>query len=356
MAGAEIEFRSVGKTYGDFVALNDFSLTVRAGEFMTLLGPSGSGKTTALNLLAGFTEPTSGSILIDGADISRLPTEKRNIGMVFQNYSLFPHRNLLANVGFPLEMRGVPRAEIRKRSLAALDMVRMAEFAHRMPHEISGGQKQRAAFARALVFNPRVLLMDEPLGALDLKLREALQVEIKQYQREINCSVLFVTHDQGEALTLSDRLAVMDRGHILQIGTPRELYDQPGSHFVARFIGNNNLMRIEALANGRARIQGLGEVAARPKMAVGAHVALRPELLSFADRADDRRPLVAGPEVTVTDLVFFGNGIRYELQAPDGHGLTMLLARRPDETPAAVGSRLRVSFAEDELICLADGS
>ena len=349
MAGAEIEFRSVGKTYGDFVALSDFSLKIEAGEFMTLLGPSGSGKTTALNLLAGFDEPSSGEILIDGASISRVPTEKRNIGMVFQNYSLFPHRNLLANVGFPLEMRGVPRAEIRKRAMQALDMVRLGEFTHRMPHEISGGQKQRAAFARALVFNPRVLLMDEPLGALDLKLREALQTEIKQYQREINCSVLFVTHDQGEALTLSDRLAVMDRGHILQIGTPSALYDRPGSLFVAQFIGNNNLMRIEAVAAGRARLQGIGEVGLRPGMTPGHYVALRPELLALAAAPG----LVPGPEVTVTDAVFFGNSVRYSLRAPDGFGMEMVETRRPGDSPHAKGSRHTLFFNDGELVNLA---
>jgi putative spermidine/putrescine transport system ATP-binding protein len=319
---------------------------------MTLLGPSGSGKTTALNLLAGFSDPTSGEVLIDGAEISRVPTEKRNIGMVFQNYSLFPHRNILGNVGFPLEMRGVSRSEIRRRSMEALEMVRLAEFAHRMPHEISGGQKQRAAFARALVFNPRVLLMDEPLGALDLKLREALQLEIKQYQREINCSVLFVTHDQGEALTLSDRLAVMNEGHILQIGTPRELYDRPGSHFVAQFIGNNNLMRVEAAAGDRARLQGLGEVGLKPGMRAGDYAALRPELLSFADGSAGGRRKMAGPEVEVIDAVFFGNSVRYALRAPDGYELAMVQTRRPDEAPLATGNRQSIFFDDQELVCM----
>jgi putative spermidine/putrescine transport system ATP-binding protein len=212
--GSSIEFRSVRKTYGSFVALEDFSMTVAPGEFMTLLGPSGSGKTTALNCLAGFIDIGDGDILIDGVSIARVPTEKRGIGMVFQNYSLFPHRSVMGNVAFPLEMRGMARDEVRRRSLAALEMVRLDGLADRMPHELSGGQKQRVAFARAVVFEPSVLLMDEPLGALDLKLRETLQLEIKQYQRQIGCTVIYVTHDQGEALTLSDRLAVMDKGVI----------------------------------------------------------------------------------------------------------------------------------------------
>lgn len=343
--GAAIEFREVRKTYGAFVALEGFSMSVAPGEFMTLLGPSGSGKTTALNGLAGFADISSGDILIDGVSIARVPTEKRNIGMVFQNYSLFPHRNVLGNIGFPLEMRGVPKAEIRKRSMRALEMVRLSGLAERMPHELSGGQKQRVAFARAIVFEPRVLLMDEPLGALDLKLREAMQLEIKQFQREIGCTVIYVTHDQGEALTLSDRLAVMDKGLIRQLGTPKDLYDRPNSRFVAEFIGSNNILPITGAAAGGAQVKGLGVVrfggATQP---AGGYIAIRPEYI--------RRSAGGGFAVTVRQAVFFGDTVRYVVEAPEGATLTFVEARTAGAETLEPTEQIHVRLDERGLIHL----
>jgi putative spermidine/putrescine transport system ATP-binding protein len=344
--GAPLSFRNVRKTYGDFVALEDFCLEVGAGEFMTLLGPSGSGKTTALNALAGFIGIDRGDILIGGTSIARVPTEKRNIGMVFQNYSLFPHRNVLANVAFPLEMRGVKRDEARRRSLKALEMVRLGNLTERMPHELSGGQKQRVAFARAVVFEPRVLLMDEPLGALDLKLRETLQLEIKEYQRQIGCTVIYVTHDQGEALTLSDRLAVMDKGKVLQVGAPEELYDRPASRFVAEFIGSNNVLKVLSVNGGTAVVEALGRVPAGNGMAAGGYVSIRPELL--------RREAAGKASATarVAETVFFGNSVRYVLKTDDGKDVTVIEARRPGGEVAPLGAEFGLSLETRDLVFL----
>lgn len=344
--GAPIAFRNVRKTYGGFVALEDFSMEVGAGEFMTLLGPSGSGKTTALNALAGFLDFDRGDILIDGTSIARLPTEKRNIGMVFQSYSLFPHRNVISNVAFPLEMRGVKREEARRRSLKALEMVRLGNLAERMPHELSGGQKQRVAFARAVVFEPRVLLMDEPLGALDLKLRETLQLEIKEYQRQIGCTVIYVTHDQGEALTLSDRLAVMDKGKILQVGTPEDLYDRPQSRFVAEFIGSNNVFKVLGVEGGKARIEGLGTVESCGRIVPGGHVAIRPELLRRQDGGE------ATTTARVAEAVFFGNSVRYVLRAADGKEIVFVEARRPGGDVVPIGAEYGLSLDAKDLVFL----
>lgn len=343
--GAAIQFRQVHKAYGSFVALESFSMDVAAGEFMTLLGPSGSGKTTALNSLAGFNTITHGDILIDGMSIARLPTEKRNIGMVFQNYSLFPHRTVLGNVAFPLEMRGVPKGEIRQRAAKALEMVRLDGLADRMPHELSGGQKQRVAFARAVVFEPRVLLMDEPLGALDLKLREAMQMEIKQYQREIGCTVIYVTHDQGEALTLSDRVAVMDRGEIQQLGTPEDLYDRPSSRFVAEFIGANNILKISGSTLDGANVDGIGAVRfpgqAQPS---DGFLAIRPENIF-------RKP-DGGYPATVRETIFFGDVVRYLVEARNGATLSLVEARTGGKSILGAGSEVKIGFEEKGLVHL----
>ena len=343
--GSSIEFRSVRKTYGSFVALEDFSMTVAPGEFMTLLGPSGSGKTTALNCLAGFIDIGEGDILIDGVSIARVPTEKRGIGMVFQNYSLFPHRSVMGNVAFPLEMRGMARDEVRRRSLAALEMVRLDGLADRMPHELSGGQKQRVAFARAVVFEPSVLLMDEPLGALDLKLRETLQLEIKQYQRQIGCTVIYVTHDQGEALTLSDRLAVMDKGVIQQLGTPQELYDQPASRFVASFIGSNNILKVFRSEGSTVSIEGLGaiEMTGREPPSRG-YVALRPEHI--------RRTPNGRAAATLEQAVFFGNAVRYVLRGADEKEISFTEPRSGAVDVPATGTEVRFDFDDSSLTYL----
>jgi putative spermidine/putrescine transport system ATP-binding protein len=241
--GAALSIEGVSKRYGDHVAVRGVSLAIPAGEFLTLLGPSGSGKTTTLNMIAGFVQPDAGELSIDGASITRLPPHKRNIGMVFQNYALFPHMTVYENVAFPLKQRRVSKPEVRRQVGDALELARMITFAGRYPRQLSGGQQQRVALARALVFRPGVLLMDEPLGALDKKLREALQIEIKRIHRELGSTFVYVTHDQQEALAMSDRIAIFNDGRIVQVADPTGLYERPTSEFVADFIGESNLFR-----------------------------------------------------------------------------------------------------------------
>ncbi len=248
-AGGRIEFRNVQKLYGDMAAVEKFNAVIEPGSFVTLLGASGSGKTTLLNMLAGFIEPTDGDILLDGCSIVSMKPEARNIGMVFQNYSLFPHMNVQQNVGFPLRMRKIPKSEADQKVMKALEAVQLSSFAQRMPRELSGGQQQRVAVARAISFGPRVLLMDEPLGALDLKLRESLQYEIKRIQRETGSTVVYVTHDQSEAMSMSDEIIILSGGRLVQRGTPRKIYDEPVDGFVASFVGHCNKSRVSVREN-----------------------------------------------------------------------------------------------------------
>lgn len=238
-----VQFADVEKTYdGSTLVVKRLNLDVVDGEFLTLLGPSGSGKTTTLMMLAGFEAPTAGSILLNGRPIERLPPHKRDIGVVFQSYALFPHMTIAENIYFPLRMRSIPRTEAKTRIDRALDMVRMRGYGDRRPSQLSGGQQQRIALARALVFEPGLVLMDEPLGALDKQLREHMQLEIKQLHSDLGISVVYVTHDQGEALTMSDRIAVFNDGIVQQLGDPEAIYNQPETPFVAQFIGDNNII------------------------------------------------------------------------------------------------------------------
>jgi len=257
-AEAIVRFVGIGKTYDGVVrVVDELHLDVERGEFLTLLGPSGSGKTTTLMLLAGFETPTAGEILLEGKPLSRVPPYQRNIGMVFQNYALFPHMTVAENIGFPLSVRGVPAAEIAKRVERALGMVQLSGFGARRPAQLSGGQQQRVAVARALVFEPKLILMDEPLGALDKQLREQMQLEIRQLHQRLGVTMVYVTHDQSEALTMSDRIAVFHRGRIQQLDTPEQMYEYPRNAFVARFIGENNRLegRLEAVADRRCTIR-----------------------------------------------------------------------------------------------------
>ena len=240
--GARLDLRGLTKHYGAVVAVDSVDLIVEAGEFITLLGPSGSGKTTIMLMIAGFIEPTAGQIVVDDIDIAGVAPERRNIGMVFQNYALFPHMTVFDNIAFPLKMRRWPKTHIADAVRDALGIVRLEGFAERYPRQLSGGQQQRVALARALVYRPPALLMDEPLGALDKKLREELQIEIKHIQSQLGLTVIYVTHDQSEALTMSDRIAVMDHGHILQLGPPETLYRLPSTPFVADFLGDSNFL------------------------------------------------------------------------------------------------------------------
>jgi putative spermidine/putrescine transport system ATP-binding protein len=329
---ALVNFIGVEKSYdGRSLAVRDLTLDVGRGEFLTLLGPSGSGKTTTLNMLAGFERPTRGEILLDGRSVERLPPYERNIGMVFQNYALFPHMTVGENVAFPLSVRRMSRAEITERVQRALAMVRLEAFAERRPTQLSGGQQQRIALARALVFEPSLVLMDEPLGALDKKLREQLQIEIKLLHERLGLTVVYVTHDQSEALTMSDRIAVFHDGRIVQQGTPDALYTQPCDAFVAGFIGENNILSgsVAESANGRVRVSLAGgpDVMATAVGALdrGAQVliAVRPEAVRVsADPAGGDNACRA----VVTSQIYFGDHQRLLTEIGTGHRVTVKVA------------------------------
>jgi putative spermidine/putrescine transport system ATP-binding protein len=320
--------RGLEKHFGDVAAVNGVDLDVRQGEFITLLGPSGSGKTTTLRMIAGFTVQTAGTIEIDGNDVSRIPPHKRDVGMVFQNYALFPHMTSGENISFPLQMRKLPKAEIKRRVDDALRLVKLDAYASRYPRQMSGGQQQRIALARAVVFEPALLLMDEPLGALDKKLREALQLEIMHISRQLGATVIYVTHDQEEALVMSDRIAIFHDGKIEQLGSGEDLYERPVSLFVADFIGESNILhgRYEASSGGgwvtghRGRWQVSEAAGARAGLADGAAAALvvRPERLRIIARTGDAPAGVNTVDATITDVLYLGSMRKYELKLPNG--------------------------------------
>jgi putative spermidine/putrescine transport system ATP-binding protein len=345
---AFIRFDRVSKAFGTAQVVDALDLCVARGEFISLLGPSGSGKTTLLMMLAGFETPTGGAIHVDGKRVERLPPYRREMGVVFQSYALFPHMTIAENVGFPLKMRGLGRAEREAKVLRALDLVRLGHLKDRKPAQLSGGQQQRVALSRALVYEPKVVLMDEPLSALDKQLREHMQLEIRELHRTLGLTVIFVTHDQGEALTMSDRVAVLNRGKIEQFDTPSRLYDRPRTRFVAEFIGETNLLDGELLsqADGIARIAlaGGGEIAcmAGADRAPGEAVlvSVRPEMLHLDAQAGAPNAL----PVTVEDEVYHGDHVRLHL----GHNGRRLVARagRRDAVPP-VGARAFASFSPD---------
>jgi putative spermidine/putrescine transport system ATP-binding protein len=340
---ALVQFIGVEKSYdGRSLAVRDLTLDVGQGEFLTLLGPSGSGKTTTLNMLAGFERPTRGEILLAGRPVDRLPPYERNIGMVFQAYALFPHMTVGENVAFPLSVRRTPRAEIAGRVKRALTMVRLEKFADRRPAQLSGGQQQRVALARALVFEPSLVLMDEPLGALDKKLREQLQIEIKLLHERLGLTVVYVTHDQSEALTMSDRIAIFHDGELVQQGTPDVLYSQPRDAFVAGFIGENNILsgRVAAITNGHVRVTVTGGpdimATAVGPLDRGADVlvAVRPEAVRVS--AD----LPVGDNAcsaVVTSQIYLGDHQRLLTEIGNGHRVTVKV---PVGIDAAVGASI----------------
>jgi putative spermidine/putrescine transport system ATP-binding protein len=333
-----VEFIDVEKMYGHFCAVRQLNLSIGRGEFLTFLGPSGSGKTTTLNMLAGFERPSQGVIMLDGKSVDRLPPYERNIGMVFQNYALFPHMTVADNVAFPLSVRKTPKADIGPRVTRALEMVRLEQFKHRKPAQLSGGQQQRVALARALVFQPTLVLMDEPLGALDKKLREHMQIELKQIHEMLGVTIVYVTHDQSEALTMSDRVAVFDKGAIVQIGTPVGLYNEPATPFVAGFIGENNALdgiveRVDddqclvALPNGlKATALAIGKI--HPGAPV--HLTVRPERigLSGAGGQSDNRL-----QATIDGRIYHGDHQRLLARLANGQVLTVKIG--PESTTAA---------------------
>jgi putative spermidine/putrescine transport system ATP-binding protein len=322
--GARLQLIDLTKVYDQAVIAADrVSINIEPGEFITLLGPSGSGKTTTLMMIAGFVIPTSGQVLVEGQDIAFRPPHKRNVGMVFQNYALFPHMTVADNVGFPLKMRRWSRGDIDRAVSEALRLVRLPEHGDRYPRQLSGGQQQRIALARALVFRPPVLLMDEPLGALDKKLREEMQLEIKHIQQETNITTVYVTHDQGEALTMSDRIAVMQDGWIEQIGSPTELYERPINKFVADFIGESNFIAGTLVSdNGRPMLKTDNDwqipLAAHDGRAHGSpiEVALRPERAAIGEGRGEIQ--VKG---TVEEIIYFGETTKSRVRLAHGEEL-----------------------------------
>lgn len=333
--GETISIQGLSKRFGAVVGVDCLDLRVGAGEFLSLLGPSGSGKTTLLMMLAGFEMPSSGSITLGGRDLTRVPPNKRGIGMVFQRYALFPHMSVAQNVAFPLKMRGVNKSEIASLVSQALARVRLHDYGARMPAQLSGGQQQRVAVARALVFQPPVLLMDEPLGALDKKLREELQIEIKSLHASLGVTIIYVTHDQEEALTMSDRIAVMNQGRIQQLGSPVSLYHEPNSSFVAEFIGKTNFLNgvVSSISDGRIEVAVSGQMITIHRSQIGrwddvavgrpVRIAARPESLTPVEAADGA---VAGEvEASIflgshrTLIVRMEDGTQLQVQVPSSH-------------------------------------
>jgi putative spermidine/putrescine transport system ATP-binding protein len=329
---ADVQLIGVRKTYGEVVAVEGVDIEVREGEFFTMLGPSGSGKTTCLRIIAGFERPDSGRVELAGKDVTGLPPNERDVNTVFQDYALFPHMSVGQNVEYGLKVKKVDAADRRTRVNDALELVRLSGFEKRRPGQLSGGQRQRVALARALVNRPRVLLLDEPLGALDLKLRQQLQVELKRIQKEVLITFIYVTHDQDEALTMSDRIAVMDQGRVLQVGAPNEVYDEPGSRFVAGFVGVSNLLELEV----ESVQAGVAKLALGPKDNVSATVgdAVRPGQTAIVTIRPERIA-IAGDQAsigehdcrasgTVRDSMYAGPTTRFVV-ALDGGGELMVV-------------------------------
>jgi len=333
-----IEFQHVSRQFGTLRAVDDVNLSVEAGEFFALLGPSGSGKTTCLRLIAGFEQPNSGKVLLNGADVTGVPPYDRNVNTVFQDYALFPHMNVAENVAYGLRVRGAPIEEQRQRAAEMLALVQLESFGDRAPTQLSGGQKQRVALARALINRPAVLLLDEPLGALDLKLREAMQIELKNLQRKLKITFVYVTHDQGEALSMADRVAVFDRGRIEQLDTPRGLYMRPRTAFVARFVGGANVIEHE-LAR---RLTGFART-----------FAIRPEMMSFYSTTSTVTDGVISCAATVIDVQYHGATSRWQVRTEDGSVLAVV---RPEPgvrgDSYAVGNKVRIVWPRDQMVML----
>jgi spermidine/putrescine transport system ATP-binding protein len=357
----------VTKRFGDFTAVREMELEIPAGEFFTMLGPSGCGKTTTLRMVAGFEDPTEGRVLLSGEDVTNLPAFRRPTNTVFQSYALFPHRNVEQNVAFGLQRQKVDKAEIRRRVAEELERVGLSAEAKRKPAQLSGGQQQRVALARALVNRPEVLLLDEPLGALDLKLRKQLQVELKRIQRDVGITFVYVTHDQEEALTMSDRIAVMNRGVVEQVSDPETVYERPGTTFVAGFIGVSNLMPGEVVSSNGAgtqmRLDAGPTVKALDSGGVQAgeraHAVVRPEKLELRQAGapgEGNRPSVEGQ---VESSLYLGTATQMVVRLGDGTRMTVLVPNADAEArrdlPAA-GDGARLSWSDENIHIVREGS
>lgn len=333
--GVDVKFERVSKRFGDSVAVDGVDLEIMSGEFFSLLGPSGSGKTTCLRMIAGFERPTEGRIVLHGRDVSGLPPYDRDVNTVFQDYALFPHMTVAENVEYGLKVKRVAKGERSHRVADSVAMVQLEGFERRKPAALSGGQRQRVALARALVNRPRVLLLDEPLGALDLKLRQEMQVELKAIQQEVGITFVYVTHDQEEALTMSDRLAVMSRGKIEQVGSPAEVYESPASAFVADFVGISNLID----AATAARLSG-----------TSAACTLRPEKIRMVERSAAPEPGEVAADGRVEQVVYLGSVTRYHVELDDGGRLIVTaqnLSQSSTEALEVQGKEVRLLWSRD---------
>lgn len=358
---AVVSFVNVQKTYdAERLVVRNLNLDIRRGEFLTMLGPSGSGKTTTLMMLAGFEPATHGEILLNGRPINRVPPDRRGIGMVFQNYALFPHMTVAENLAFPLQVRSVPKADIERRVRDALAMVELGGFGTRLPAQLSGGQQQRVAVARALIFEPEVVLMDEPLGALDKQLREQMQYEIKRLHERLGVTIVYVTHDQSEALTMSDRIAVFHEGVVQQLDTPQGLYELPGNSFVAGFIGENNVLAgtLEGIDGESCRVR-LGDgtlVRARPvraeKPGRRVSLSLRPEKVDIdpPGEADNRLP------ASVQETIYHGDHMRVRLAVSGNDDFTVKMRYRANRRVPSPGERLTIGFSARDCLALDAGA
>jgi putative spermidine/putrescine transport system ATP-binding protein len=349
MKGAKVELQGIAKSYGRLEVLAPLDLVIESGEFFALLGPSGSGKSTLLGTIAGFVPATSGRVFVNGADITSVPPHRRNLGMVFQNYSLFPFMSVFRNIAFPLEMRGMPKKKIAEHVGRILDMVRLSHVADRSPSQLSGGQQQRVALARAAVYDPPLLLMDEPLGALDKNLREDLQEEIRQFHKQIGTTIIYVTHDQHEAAAMADRIAILKDGRLEQLGAPRDLYNNPRNAFVAGFLGEANLFDMVAVQgrdNSHGEVdteQGLRLIARLSNEADRGVACVRPESIQINPSGESSLPNRFN--ATVVDVVHAAGSIRYRLRLNERCVVTV---RHPNERCAATYS------AGETVICAWD--
>jgi spermidine/putrescine transport system ATP-binding protein len=347
-----VVLESVSKSFDDVTAVDDVSLEVGSGEFFSLLGPSGCGKTTTLRMIAGFERPDSGRIVIGDADVTQTPPHVRPVNTVFQSYALFPHLSVEQNVGFGLRFKNVAKEEKRARVHEALELVRLGGLAQRRPHQLSGGQQQRVALARALVLSPSVLLLDEPLGALDAKLRRELQIELKSIQREIGITFLYVTHDQEEALTMSDRLAVMAGGRVEQLGAPRDVYEHPETAFVADFLGVSNLMRARVLDGRRVDVGGVTLTATQGEARAGVvRLTIRPEHVRIEPPASEGENRVPA---TIERFVYLGSTTQVFVALPGGDRVQALVANSGDVEEYDVGAAVTAHLPADALRILAD--
>lgn len=353
MSGARIEYHNISKSYGSVEALTPTSLDIEPGEFFSIIGPSGSGKTTLLGVTAGYVPPSSGSILVNGSDIVGIPPFRRDIGMVFQNYALFPHMSVAANVSFPLRMRKMEKSKIAQRVTEMLAMVQLDGMGDRRPGQLSGGQQQRVALARAAVYDPVMLLMDEPLSALDKNLRETMQDEIKQFHSALGSTVLYVTHDQAEAAAMSDRIAIMNLGRVEQVGLPRELYEHPANRFVASFLGEANIFDLQDVADhgSGTRVQTLQGITMHSSMRSNGPdqcVCVRPEAMSLEPGQIENDNVVDGE---IVDATYTAGSLRYRIEIAPGFVVTK---RMPSERGAeliAKGAKVKLHWrAEDTLL------